>query len=199
MRRLPAILALALALAAGCAHERAAAPSTTEQPDAGQAAPATAAPSGDGGVASDQTLLPPGCGASLAGEWRHEDSPSYLYRATDDGSTATLVPYRQLDDAPPSQTPPGASIVLRRGPDGFSGQLRMTEDVGGGKECPVAFDAHVAACGKDRLTLRIEQSYAVDANCKRVDTGGTDIAEHVLVRAPPQSPAEPAAAPAKAR
>ncbi|MHB1844031.1 MAG: hypothetical protein ACYCWW_04230 [Deltaproteobacteria bacterium] len=197
MRRSAPFWSLLFALGA-CAHPSAGklALAPTAVTDAGQPGPTDGGAAASGGpVASDQTLVPPGCSASVAGSWRHEDSPSYLYRATDDGTVATLIPYRKEEDGPEKQLPPGASIVLQRGQGGFSGQLRMTEDVGDGKQCPVSFDARVVACGPEKLTLRIEQSYAVGSDCKRVDTGGPDIAEHVLVRVAPGPPPSDAGAP----
>ncbi len=172
MRTPICLLAFALLVPLGCTEGALAAHT---------ASPAAAA---DGGPPA----LPPGCDAQLSGEWQHdndadlEDSTTYWYSAVDDGTRVTLRPYRTQDDGGAAPTPEGMRIELRRSPSGFAGQFEMIEDVGGGKKCPASFGARVIACGKDRLTLRIEQSYTVDQNCKRSDVGGPDFADHVLVR-----------------
>lgn len=173
-----------LALPLACAHQAAPpAPASAPAPK-----PSPGGPPSDGGVASDATELPPGCRQDLSGEWEHQDDPSYRYRGTDDGTIVTLLPYRDspaLEDADAGRSDGGEggmSIELRRSQDGFKGRFRMIEQVSGGRRCPASFDAQLVACEPDKLTLRIEQSYAIDRDCKRVDTGGPDIAEHVLVR-----------------
>ncbi|HUB10113.1 MAG TPA: hypothetical protein VMB50_24130 [Myxococcales bacterium] len=163
-----------------------------------EASPAPAADAGkvsvDGGVAQ----VPPGCRENLSGEWQHQDDSSYRFSAVDDGGQLTLKPYRVLEGADAGLTPNDMSIELSRTPAGFVGQFKMMESMEGGKRCPASFGAKVVACEPGKMTLRIEQSYAVDQDCHRVATT-PDIAEHVLVRRPaaPENPAK-AAAPADA-
>ena len=66
----------------------------------------------------------------------------------------------------------------------------VTGDADGGVRCQALFAAKVLACSANKLTLQVEQEYAMDQACKRVDTGGADIADHVLVKiSPPATPA----------
>ncbi len=149
---------------------------------------AVAPPAADAGHEPDAGTvgMPPGCDQSLAGEWEHQDDPSYRYTAADDGGLLLLFPRRVTDEgADAGGTPEGMSIELQRAPAGFTGKFKMIEQLEGGKKCPASFDAHVVSCEPEKVTLRIEQSYAVDKDCKRVATGGSDIAEHVLVRRHP--------------
>jgi hypothetical protein len=154
-----------------CAHGR--------QPEASGAAAADAGSGSDAGSAA----LPPGCEQSLAGEWQHQDDPSYRYTASDDGGMVTLLPRRVTDQgAVAGGIPEGTNIVLRRSPAGFSGKFNMIETLDSGKKCPASFGAQIVTCEPEKVTLRIEQSYAVDEACNRVPTGGPDVASHVLVR-----------------
>lgn len=164
--------------------------------------PAVASKAADAGADLDAGVLgmPPGCEESLAGEWEHQDDPSYRYTAADDGGLFSLFPRRVTDEGGDAgATPAGMSIELQRSPAGFIGKFKMIQQLEGGRKCPASFDAHVVSCEPDKLTLRIEQSYAVDKDCKRVPTGGTDVAEHVLVRrhaaAAPSDAGDPAGNP----
>lgn len=151
-----------------CAHGHEPKPSGPAAADAGDAGPVG---------------LPPGCEQSLAGEWQHQDDPSYRYTASDDGGVVTLLPRRVTDQgADAGGTPAGMSIALARSPAGFSGKFNMIEVLESGKKCPASFGAQIVACEPEKVTLRIEQSYAVDEACNRVATGGPDVASHVLVR-----------------
>ena len=138
-------------------------------------------------------VIPPGCEALISGEYRHEDDPSYRYKAQDDGSLLILHPYRIAEDGTVGEPFPKAQdmvLELRREPEGFVGVFRMTELAGvadGGVRCQALFSAKVLACTPSRLTLQIEQEYAMDQACKRVDTGGADVAQHVLVKISPTS------------
>jgi len=140
---------------------------------------------------ASKPVIPPGCEALVSGEYRHEDDPSYRYKAQDDGSVLTLHPYRVNDDGTPGEVSPKAQdmvLELRRSPEGFVGVFRMTEvtgDADGGIRCQALFSAKVLACSPSKLNLQVEQEYAMDQSCKRVDTGGSDLAEHVLVKFTP--------------
>jgi hypothetical protein len=133
-------------------------------------------------------VIPAGCEARITGEYQHEDDPSYRYSAHDDGSLLTLRPYRIAEDGTRGEVSPKAKdmlLELRRAPEGFVGVFRMTEvtgDADGGVRCQALFSAKVLACAPAKLTLQVEQEYAMDQSCKRVDTGGADLAEHVLVK-----------------
>jgi hypothetical protein len=169
------LLACLLLWPLDCAHGSSGSP--TQAPAASPAGDAGAAP--DGGYVG----VPPGCDQSLAGEWEHQDDPSYRYTASDDGGVLTLLPRRVTDEGDDAgATPEGMSIELSRSPAGFVGQFKMIEQLEGGKKCPASFDSRVVSCEPGKVTLRIEQSYAVDQSCNRVATGGSDVAEHVLVR-----------------
>jgi hypothetical protein len=151
----------------------------------------TQAPAAHGSAQAAKPVIPPGCEALISGEYRHEDEPSYRYRAQDDGSLLTLHPYRLAEDGTPGETSPKAQdmvLELRRAPEGFVGVFRMTEmtgDADGGVRCQALFAAKVLACSPTKLTLQIEQEYAMDQACKRVDTGAPDLAENVLVKVLP--------------
>jgi hypothetical protein len=175
---LASLLACLLLWPLDCAHG-----SSGQQPQAPAAIPAA-----DAGAVPDAGFvgMPPGCDQSLTGEWEHQDDPSYRYTAFDDGGSLVLSPRRVTDEGDDAgATLEGMSIELGRTPAGFIGKFKMIEEVEGGKKCPASFDAHVVSCEAEKLTLRIEQSYAVDKSCNRVATGGSDVAEHVLVRRHP--------------
>jgi hypothetical protein len=139
-------------------------------------------------TAAAKPVIPPGCDALITGEYRHEDDPSYRYKAQDDGSLLILRPYRVNEDGTPGELSPTAQdmvLELRRTSDGFVGVFRMTEltgDADGGVRCQALFSAKVLTCTPNKLTLQVEQEYAMDQACKRVDTGGADLADHVLVK-----------------
>jgi hypothetical protein len=135
-------------------------------------------------------VIPGGCEAIVSGEYRHEDDPSYRYKAQDDGTELILHPYRLAEDGTTDDMSSKAKemvLELHRTPEGFVGVFRMTEvtgDADGGVRCQALFSARVTACTPTKLTLQVEQEYAMDQACKRVDTGGVDIAEHVLLKIP---------------
>jgi hypothetical protein len=151
-------------------------------------APHTPAPQASAQTKPAKPVVPAGCEAIVSGEYRHEDDPSYHYKAQDDGTELILHPYRVADDGTLDDTSSKAKemvLELRRTPDGFVGVFRMTEMTGegdGGVRCQALFSAKVTACTPTKLTLQVEQEYAMDQACKRVDTGGVDIAEHVLLK-----------------
>ncbi len=159
-----------------CAHDPAHEPATVSN--------------GEGSTTAkvSKPIVPPGCEANFSGEYLHQDNASYHYLAKDDGDLLTLHPYRLGEDGTVEPISPKSQdmvIELRRGPDGFVGVFRMTEEIDGGVKCQAQFSAKVTACSPTKLTLQIEQTYAMDQACKRVDTGGVDIAEHVLVKRQP--------------
>lgn len=178
---LPSLLACLLLWPLDCAHGS----------QAHEAAPPPATDAGgspDAGVAQ----VPPGCRENLGGEWQHQDDSSYRFTAVDDGRQLVLKPYRVVEGSDAGLAPNDMSIELARTPGGFVGQFRMMESLEAGKRCAASFDARIVACEPGKMTLQIEQSYAVDQDCHRVPTGGPDIAEHVLVRRPETTATAPA-------
>lgn len=130
-----------------------------------------------------ETLVPPGCWGNFSGSWEHENNVGFRYEATDDGSVLKLTPHLVNADGTPNGDP-GASdmlITMNRQAQGFVGGFQMIEDTQG-KSCALLFQATITACAPDRLTMQVEQSYAVDPQCQRIDMGGMDVAEHVLIR-----------------
>jgi hypothetical protein len=156
----PSLLAL---LALGCAHASRS-PTPSDQP----------------------YLIPPGCERSIAGTWMHESNASYQYVATDDGKVAHLLPRRVNADGTPMLEAQDSSmqmdVTLQRGAAGFTGDFRMFETMQSGEQCGVLFFAHVTSCSPDRLVMQLEQTYAVNSSCQRIDFGQSDLVEHVLVR-----------------
>jgi hypothetical protein len=129
--------------------------------------------------------VPPGsggpCGQSLAGPWRHADDPGFRYLVEDDGTAVTAQPLKP-DGGPDTRT----RIRLRREKGALSGATEVTGDYqfpdAGPRECKVEFTTRAVTCEPGRLVLEVEQSGAVGPDCKRVDTGTPDIAQHVWLR-----------------
>jgi hypothetical protein len=176
---IPLGLCLPLSALLACAHGGA---ETSSTPAAAKAKP----------------VIPPGCEALITGDYQHEDDPSYRYKAEDNGSLLLLRPYRINEDGTPGEMgagkPQDMLLELHREPEGFVGVFRMTEvtgDVDGGVRCQALFAAKVLACAPTKLTLEVEQEYAMDQACKRVDTGGADVADHVLVKIPARATPSP--------
>jgi len=128
---------------------------------------------------------PPPCQApSLAGLWRDAEDPSYAYRVEDLGSRVLARPFVPGRAA----ELPGAEMLveLRRGPAGLSGAVRQTgrfafQD-GSSRTCTVDFAARVLGCSVGRLEIEVEQSGAVDPQCRRIAEGAPDLARHVWIR-----------------
>ncbi len=135
------------------------------------------------------TALPPGCDTPITGTWTHEGNPSYQYTATDDGKLARLIPRRVNPDGTPRIDPPGQglemSVTLERRITGFAGEFRVLETKDDGQQCGALFSARLTACAPDRLVLQVEQTYAMNAACQRLDFGENDMVEHVLIRVKP--------------
>jgi hypothetical protein len=137
---------------------------------------------------SPASALPAGCENSIAGTWTHEDNASYRYTATDDGTVAHLIPRRVNADGSPipeeGEDREQMEVTLERSATGFQGGFRM-EPLTDGGGCPALFLARMTACSPDRIVLQLEQSYALDPTCQRIDFGQADIVDHVLVRVKP--------------
>ncbi len=128
---------------------------------------------------------PPSCQAtSLAGLWHDAEDPSYVYRVEDLGSRVLAHPTGPGDAGEPSAA---ATLVdLRRGPAELSGVVRQTGRFafpdGTGRTCTVEFGARVLACPPGRLEIEVEQSGAVDPQCRRIAEGAPDLAHHSWIR-----------------
>ena len=139
----------------------------------------------DKGEAGAQLALPAGCQANLTGLWEHEGSMTFRYEAQDDGQKLKLIPHRVNADGTPMDDDAKVQemeISMARKPEGFTGDFKMMQTTDTGDRCGVLFAARITACAPDRMTLQVEQSYAVNESCQRIDMGGSDTAEHVLVR-----------------
>lgn len=123
------------------------------------------------------------CAESLAGEWHHQDDPSYRFRVEDHGESVIVHPYR-------ADVKGGDPVVieLHRKPYHLEGVTRQTStftfDTDGGKitkDCVLEFMTRVVTCEPRHLKLEVEQSAGVDVNCKKIDPG-SDVATHDWVR-----------------
>ena len=132
--------------------------------------------------------VPAGCEANLTGTWQHATVPGWRYEVTDDGATVHMRVF-----APPAAGAEGATVELRRTPDGFLGQAESLVATPGGPPCRVKFDAEVLACQLGALELRSAASASVDARC-RMPAGEAmgPMLQHRLVRAPAAPDAGPA-------
>ena len=140
------------------------------------------------GAGPEDAALPAGCRINLSGSWEHEDNVGFRYELEDDGQVLKMLPSRVNADGTPAEPGPKNGeihIELRRGIGGFTGDFRMVQVTDNGQPCPVLFQARVTECAPDRLTLQIEQSYAVNGSCQRIDMGANEMVEHVLVRRRP--------------
>ena len=133
--------------------------------------------------------IPPGCDKSVAGTWVHENNGSYQYTATDDGSVAHFLPRRVNPDGTlvidPQDKTAEMAITFQRRAEGFVGEFHLMQTMDDGKQCGVLFETRLTACSPDRLAMQVEQSYAVNQSCERIDFGQSDIVEHVLLRVKP--------------
>ncbi len=120
--------------------------------------------------------IPPGCNASLAGDWVHQDDPTFRYHFEDDGADVTVWVYRafppKADAGMPEVIDGGAPafaaavIHLRRGPDGFNGETETQHLLASGRECRATFATRVVACAPDSLTLSSATSTPVGEGCQ---------------------------------
>lgn len=122
---------------------------------------------------------PPPCQATtLAGRWHDADDPSYAYEVEDLGSRVLARPLAPGDA--------GTLVELRRGPSELSGTVRQIGRFafpdGTSRTCTVEFTARVLACPPGRLQIEVEQSGAVDPQCRRIAAGAPDLARHTWIR-----------------
>jgi hypothetical protein len=129
---------------------------------------------------------PPRCQAtSLAGLWHDAEDPSYAYRVEDLGSRVLARPIVAGGGAEPAGGG-GTLVELRRGPSDLGGVVRQTGRFafpdGTSRTCTVEFAARVLACPPGHLEIEVEQSGAVDPDCRRIAEGAPDLARHTWVR-----------------
>ncbi len=113
--------------------------------------------------------VPKGCEADLSGVYLYGEadggeSPigSWHYFATDDAGVLTLYAYRAETDA----GPPAATVVLRRGNQGFTGEVLGRAMLPSGVECDLKLPAEVRACDPRGLLLASQASTAVGEGCQ---------------------------------
>jgi hypothetical protein len=139
--------------------------------------------------------VPAGCLEDLSGPWVHDDS-RWLYDATDDGGTLTLVvthrfvpdagrSYRRftsptthdgglsldagqpaLDAGPLVAPSPNAVVTLFRTPMGFTGEAVGPISHPVGKTCQAHWKTEVLSCGDAGLRLRSESEVALGDVCQ---------------------------------
>ena len=125
------------------------------------------------------------CALDLSGSWQQDRNVGYRYEATDDGKTLRLVPHRVNADGTPLAEDSATEQVqmeLRRSFGELAGDFRMPVATGPGESCALLFHAKLTSCAADRLTLAIEQTYALNPGCQPTDLGPIASDEHVLVR-----------------
>ena len=120
--------------------------------------------------------IPPGCDVSLAGDWVHQDDPTFRYKFEDDRADVTVWVYRAFSPKPDAGrvepmdggTPAlvAAVIHLRRSPDGFVGETETQHLLTSGRECRATFVTRVVACATDSLTLSSATSTPVGEGCQ---------------------------------
>ncbi len=128
---------------------------------------------------------PPACQAtSLQGRWHDGEDPSYAYQVEDSGSRVLARPV--VPEGGPDPAAGGTVVELRRGPSELSGVVRQTGRFafpdGTSRTCTVEFTARVLACPPGHLEIEVEQSGAVDPQCRRVAEGAPDLARHSWIR-----------------
>lgn len=168
-----------------------------------KARPAVPGPGGEAPV-----RVPPGCEASLAGDYHHAEDATFRYRAEDDGRTLTLTLVRAVPGpagapdagtgggaAPDAGTaagdgaPGGITVRLQRTPRGFLGETLATGFTASGRPCPVRFPTELVACEARGLTLTTAASAQLGEGCEVAATGAAPEAptRQVLLRGPPPS------------
>lgn len=125
--------------------------------------------------------VPPGCEADLSGEWDYPGEGHWHYRAEDDAGVLTLSAFRTLEaDA----GPPAATVVLRRGNQGFKGEVLGKAMLPSGEECEVHLPAEVRACDDAGLLIASAASTAVGEGCQTPSQPRPSaMLEHRLTRA----------------
>ncbi len=124
--------------------------------------------------------VPKGCEADLSGVYQHSDDGTWHYLASDDAGVLVLRAYRAESDG----GLPAATVVLRRGNQGFNGEVLGKAMLPSGQECDVRLPAEVRACSPDGLTLASQASTAVGEGCQTPpQPRPSAMLEHRLTRA----------------
>lgn len=114
--------------------------------------------------------VPKGCEADLSGLYLYGAAAdaganpydAWHYFASDDAGVLTLYAYRAETDA----GPPAATVVLRRGNGGFSGEVVGKTVLPSGEQCEIKLPAEVRACDVQGLVLASAASTAVGEGCQ---------------------------------
>jgi hypothetical protein len=131
--------------------------------------------------------VPKGCDADLSGLYFYGDADAgenpygaWHYFASDDAGVLTLSAYRAETDA----GPPAATVVLRRGNTGFTGEVLGKAMLPSGEECDIKLPAEVRACDPKGLLLASQASTAVGEGCQTPpQPRPAPLVEHRLTRA----------------
>ena len=132
--------------------------------------------------------IPKGCDADLSGAWLYGDNDdagnnpnaAWHYLAQDDAGVLVLSAFRSETDA----GPPAATVVLRRGNAGFTGEVLGKAMLPSGEECDVKLPAEVRSCGPTGLLIASAASTAVGEGCQTPpQPRPSALVEHRLTRA----------------
>jgi hypothetical protein len=124
--------------------------------------------------------VPRGCEGDLSGSYVYEGDGHWHYLATDDAGVLTLEAFRAEADA----GPPAATVVLRRGTQGFKGEVLGKTVLPTGEECDVRLPAEVKACDDGGLLIASAASTAVGEGCQTPSQSRPSVMlEHRLTRA----------------
>jgi hypothetical protein len=125
--------------------------------------------------------IPPGCEADFSGTWSYENDLHWRYLAADDAGVLTLSAFKTGEaDA----GPPAATVVLRRGNQGFKGEVLGKAVLPSGEECEVRLPAEVRACDDAGLLIASAASTAVGEGCQTPSKPRPEVMlEHRLTRA----------------
>ncbi len=134
----------------------------------------------------ERPAVPKGCDINLGGRYKLWKKPFWTYLLEDDGVHVIAKRVDLPDAGAPS--PPGASeasgLVLDRTARGFLGHELGFARSPSGTRCPVTFRAEIVSCDAQGVTLRSEDTVALDDQCRiqRPAAGAGSTTEKVLVR-----------------
>ena len=131
--------------------------------------------------------LPEGCGNDFAGRWALDSDPSWSYRASDDGGTVVLDVERRWADGGTPERASSARVVLRRSPNGLTGETRVPRMGPAGPGCEASLPVEVTGCPDGGLLLRTVERIRVAGRCAAVDASPPETRTYLLVRAPPDA------------
>lgn len=193
------ILVLCMGLFSACERRAPAARLEPQAPDPVPLAPIVHGPAAEP-VAPNQPQIeqsvkaeiPKGCDLNLSGEYHFAKKLRYRYLVEDDGTRIVvrrLEPEKQSKHAKKKEVPandntPGAhqtdrkelgddsEMNLERTGTGFVGFIKAGVRVPSGKTCQVSFQAQIIACSANSISIRSEDSLAVDESCtaRKIDS-----------------------------